>query len=82
MELLHSILIQILSPPILFFALGIFAALVKSDLKIPEAMSTAMTIFLLCAIGLEGGIGIAKAGIGDVLAPALAAIVLGVGIRL
>ncbi|MCD5383519.1 sodium-dependent bicarbonate transport family permease [candidate division WOR-3 bacterium] len=82
MELLHSILIQILSPPILFFALGIFAALVKSDLKIPEAMSTAMTIFLLCAIGLEGGIGIAKAGIGDVLAPALAAIVLGVGITL
>ena len=82
MELGSEILVQILSPPILFFVLGVFAALVKSDLKIPEAMSTAMMLFLLCAIGLKGGVGIAKVGIGDVLLPALTAIVLGVGIVL
>ncbi len=82
MELLDIILTQIFSPPILFFALGMFAALAGSDLKIPEDMSTAMLLFLLAAIGLEGGVGIAKVGIGAVLAPALAAIVLGVGIVL
>lgn len=82
MEALDIILAQIFSPPILFFVLGIFAALVKSDLKVPEAMSTAMMIFLLCAIGLEGGVGIAKVGIVAVLLPALAAIVLSGGIVL
>ena len=82
MELLNIILDQILSPPILFFTLGMLAMLVGSDLKIPEAMSTAMMIFLLCAIGLEGGIGIAEAGIGAILIPALAAVLLGIGIVL
>lgn len=82
MELLNEILAQILSPPLLFFVLGIFAALAKSDLRIPVDMSTAMMLFLLCAIGLKGGIGIAKAGIGAVLMPALATIFLGVGIVL
>lgn len=82
MDMVDIILGQILSPPILFFALGMFAALVKSDLKIPEAMSTAMMLFLLVGIGLEGGIGIAKVGIAGVIAPALAAIFMGVGIVL
>lgn len=82
MELLDIILAQIFSPPILFFALGMFAALAGSDLKIPPDMSTAMLLFLLAAIGLDGGVGIAKVGIGAVVAPALAAIVLGVGIVL
>jgi hypothetical protein len=80
MEFLNIILTQVLSPPILFFALGMFAVLAGSDLKIPDAMSTAMLLFLLVAIGLEGGVGIAKVGIGAILAPAFAAIILGVGI--
>ena len=82
MELLNIIRAQIFSPLILFFALGIVAALARSDLKIPKDMSTAMSIFLLCSIGLKGGVGIAEAGIGAVLAPALAATVLGVNIVL
>lgn len=80
MELGNEILAQIFSPPILFFILGIVATLVKSGLKVPEAMSRALTIFLLCAIGLKGGVGIAKAGIEALLLPALAAMLLGVGI--
>ena len=82
MDMVDIILGQILSPPILFFALGMFACLVKSDLKIPEAMSTAMILFLLVGIGLEGGVGVAKAGIAGVILPALAAIFMGVGIVL
>ncbi len=40
---------------ILFFALGIFTALVKSDLEIPDQISKALSIFLLLSIGLKGG---------------------------
>lgn len=40
---------------ILFFALGVFAALIKSDLEIPEQISKALSIFLLLSIGLKGG---------------------------
>ena len=82
MELLDKIASQLLYPPILFFVLGMFAALVKSDLKISSELGGAMRLFLLCAIGLKGGVGIAKAGIGEVLVPALAAIILGIGIVL
>jgi len=80
MEVLVLILAQMSSLPILFFALGLFAGLIKSDLKIPADISTAMLLFLLAAIGLEGGVGIAKAGIAAAWAPALAAVFLGVSI--
>jgi uncharacterized protein len=61
------------SPVVLFFVLGILAALARSDLSIPEAMAKGMSLYLMAAIGLKGGIEVAKSGLdGDVLA-ALAA---------
>ena len=50
------------SPVILFFVLGFFAALVKSDLSIPEAFAKAMSIYLMAAIGLKGGVSVADSG--------------------
>lgn len=82
MELLNIILTQIASPPILFFAPGMFATLAGSNLKIPGDIGAAMMLFLLCAMGLKGGIGIAETGVGAISTSALAAIVLGVGIVL
>ena len=41
---------------VLFFALGVFARLVKSDLRLPEALYETLSIYLLLAIGLKGGI--------------------------
>jgi hypothetical protein len=55
MDLLHSLLQSLLSPVVLAFLLGIVATLVRSDLKIPEQLYAAMTIYLLFAIGLKGG---------------------------
>jgi hypothetical protein len=52
----------LLSPVILFFVLGVFAAAVRSDLTIPEAMAKAMSLFLMAAIGLKGGVQVAAAG--------------------
>lgn len=51
------------SPVILFFVLGFIAAIVKSDLSIPEAFAKAMSIYLMAAIGLKGGVEVSKSGI-------------------
>ncbi len=77
LELLHAIQANLLSPAVLFFALGLVAALTKSDLKFPEPLYVGLTIYLLVAIGFKGGVAIAVAGIGQVWLPALAAMVLG-----
>lgn len=68
---------NLLSPAVLFFALGVIAALIKSDLKFPEALYITLTIYLLTAIGFKGGVAIHEAGIGKVILPALAAMTLG-----
>lgn len=53
---------NLLSPMVLFFALGLFASFVRSDLNIPEAIAKTMAIYLMMAIGFKGGVELAKAG--------------------
>jgi hypothetical protein len=77
MEILDAIRANLLSPAVLFFVLGLIAALTKSDLKFPEPMYVALTIYLLVAIGFKGGVAISEAGLAKVWLPAVAAIVLG-----
>lgn len=55
MELLSIISGNLLSPPILFFLLGIIAGVIKSDLNIPANISKYLTIYLLMSIGFKGG---------------------------
>jgi uncharacterized protein len=65
------------SPVILFFVLGFIAALLKSDLSIPEAFAKAMSIYLMAAIGLKGGVEVASSGFTpDLLAAAAAGLAL------
>lgn len=65
------------SPVILFFVLGFIAALIKSDLSIPEAFAKAMSIYLMAAIGLKGGIEVADSGFTpDLAAAAIAGLML------
>ncbi len=51
MELIQSLSTSLLSPMVLAFSLGLFATLVKSDLRFPDELYTALTIYLLFAIG-------------------------------
>ena len=64
---------NLLSPMVLFFALGLFASFVKSDLSIPEAIAKTMAIYLMMAIGFKGGVELAKAGASVTLFAVLAA---------
>ncbi|HSQ71707.1 MAG TPA: sodium-dependent bicarbonate transport family permease [Rubrivivax sp.] len=57
---------------VLFFVLGVFARLVKSDLRLPEALYETLSIYLLLAIGLKGGIELSKQPLAA-LAPQVAA---------
>jgi hypothetical protein len=61
------------SPVILFFLLGLLAATLRSDLAIPEAMAKGMSLYLMAAIGLKGGVAVAKSGVDAELAAALLA---------
>lgn len=74
MEILQSLASSLLSPMVLAFALGIFAALVKSDLKFPDELYTALTIYLLFAIGLKGGMKLEGMSLAVVGGPMLVAI--------
>ena len=67
---------NLLSPMILCFALGLLAALARSDLSVPEAAAKALSIYLLFAIGFKGGAAVGDHGIGFSLVSALAAGVL------
>lgn len=82
MELLEAIRANLLTPAVLFFVLGLAAAIVKSDLRFPEQLYIGLTIYLLVAIGFKGGVAIAEAGLAKVWLPSVAAILLGAAIPL
>lgn len=52
--------IMVLDIVICFFLLGLFAGLVRSDLRLPSGLYDTLTILLLLAIGLKGGIELSK----------------------
>jgi len=66
------------SPAVLAFLLGVLAALLRSDVRLPDAVHTALSSYLLLAIGLKGGAGLRQAGLAEVAVPVLAAVALGV----
>lgn len=52
----------LLSPAILFFVLGALAAAARSDLAVPEPLAKSLSLYLMAAIGLKGGVQVAQAG--------------------
>jgi hypothetical protein len=61
----------------LFFVLGVVAGLLRSDLKIPGSIYEALSIFILLAIGLKGGVELAKHPVGDLVLPGLIIVLVG-----
>lgn len=55
MSILDLVASNLLSPIVLAFVLGAIAVFLKSDLSIPHQVYTALSTFLLLAIGLKGG---------------------------
>jgi len=68
----------IASPMILAFILAVVVTVLGSDLHLPKALSTSLSIYLLLAIGFKGGTAIAEEQVGGILVPL--AVTLGLGI--
>jgi hypothetical protein len=65
---------------VLFFVLGVLARLLRSDLRLPEALYETLSIYLLLAIGLKGGIELSKQPVLDLAPQVLATMTLGFAI--
>ena len=64
---------NLLSPPVLFLALGFAASFARSDLEVPQAVAKALSLYLLLAIEFKGGVAVASHGLDAKLLSTLAA---------
>lgn len=69
---------NLIDPVILFFIIGMIAGLLKTDLKLPEAIYDALSIYLLLAVGYKGGVELSKSDLTNIFIPVAATIILGV----
>jgi hypothetical protein len=68
---------NLLSPIVLAFVLGIFAKLVRSELALPKDLYTSLSIYLLLALGLKGGVELSESSMQAIAWPGFATLVLG-----
>lgn len=66
-----------LDPVVLFFALGLAAGLARSELRLPSAIYEFLTVLLLLAIGLKGGVELSRQSLGTLAPQILAVIMMG-----
>ncbi|MGI9197093.1 MAG: sodium-dependent bicarbonate transport family permease [Candidatus Nanopelagicales bacterium] len=71
-------LTNLTSPPVLAFVLGLIAVALRTDLRLPDPVYQATSIYLLLAIGIKGGVALRKSAPADVALPIATAILLGV----
>ena len=68
---------NLLSPVVLAFALGVFTRLVRSEFHLPKDLYTSLSIYLLLAIGLKGGVELSHATYATIALPAAVTLFLG-----
>ena len=69
---------NLLSIPVLAFLLGVVAARLRCSLRLPDSAYQTVSIVLLLAIGLKGGVALRQTQAGDLLLPVAATVVLGI----
>lgn len=73
-EILKS---NLLSPIVLAFILGMIAKIVKGDLALPKDLYASLSIYLLLAIGLKGGVELSETPFDVIALPAAATLFVG-----
>jgi hypothetical protein len=74
-----DVLKNLTDPAVLFFFLGVFVGLVRSNLEIPKQVAKFLSLYLLMALGFKGGQALSSAGLsGDALKVIGAALCLAV----
>lgn len=75
---METLLTNFTSPIVLAFVLGIVSKLVKSDLEFPRPIYQALSIYLLLAIGLKGGVELSTTPFSEFVWPASSTLFLGI----
>lgn len=68
---------NLLSPIVLAFGLGVFARWIRSELSLPKDLYASLSIYLLLALGLKGGVELAESSLAVIAWPATATLLLG-----
>lgn len=76
MNVLDLLQTNLLSPPVLCFALGALAVAARSDLRVPEPVFAALSMYLMLSIGLRGGAELSHVSLASVAAPIAGALLL------
>lgn len=71
-----------MDPVIWFFLLGVFAGLMRSDLRLPKAVYELLSMLLLLTIGLKGGIELSQQPLGRLVPQVLAVAAIGLVVPL
>ncbi len=66
-----------LDPAVLFFILGLAAGLMRAEMRLPPAIYEFLSVILLIAIGLKGGIELSKQSFGALLPDITAVVAMG-----
>lgn len=69
--------VNLLSPIVLAFFLGIITKTVKSELSLPKDLYSSLSIYLLLALGLKGGVELSESTFQAIAWPAAVTIILG-----
>ena len=69
---------NLLSPVVLAFGLGVVTRLIRSEFQLPKDLYSALSIYLLFALGLKGGVELSHANPAQFMAPAGVTLLLGV----
>ena len=77
MDSIQLALSNIASPPVLAFILGLSLVMVRSQLQIPSQIFDFLSIYLLLAIGIKGGVSLSTTPAEEVWLPILVAIGVG-----
>jgi len=75
---METIITNLTSPVVMAFVMGILTKTVKSDLEFPQVLYKSISIYLLLAIGLKGGVELSKTPFSEFILPATATITMGV----
>lgn len=66
------------SVAVLAFVLGVVAARIKSDVRVPDQVYQFISIYLLFGIGLKGGHALQSVQLGEVFKPAVTTLLIGI----
>lgn len=66
------------SLPVLAFAFGLLATVIKGDLRLPDAVYQGISFYLLLGIGIKGGVALSEASAEEIIAPLAVTVLLGI----